>query len=75
MTDDPDGDRITQIKKEKIEKAQIMREHGDDEETIRADIWSRPDAECQGTCQGYLTWEEHNSGLDMCWECKLEAMD
>ena len=73
--DDPDEDRIKQIKEEKKEKAQIMKENGYDQETIRSDIWNRPDAECQGTCQGYLTWEEHNIGLDMCWYCKAEAMN
>jgi hypothetical protein len=75
MHDDPDGDRIRQIQQEKKEKAQIMREYGADEETITADIWSRPDAECQGTCGDYLTWEEQNSGLDMCMDCKLDSMD
>ena len=52
-----------------------MKEQGIDDETIRADVWNHPDEWCQGTCGGYNTWESYNSGLDMCWDCKLEAMD
>ena len=52
-----------------------MKENGHDDETIYADVWNHPDKWCQGTCGGFLTWEAHNSGLDMCWECKYEAMN
>ena len=52
-----------------------MKENGHDDETIRADVWNRPDEWCQGTCGGFNTWEAHNAGLDMCWSCKYEDMD
>ncbi len=72
---DWDAERIKEIKADKKERAQIMKENGADDETIYADVWNHPDAWCQGTCGGFLTWEAHNSGLDMCWECKYEDMD
>ena len=71
---DWEEERIKEIKQDKKATAQTMRKHGMDEETIRADVWSRADVQCQGTCQSWLTHEENNSGLDMCWECKLESM-
>jgi len=73
--EDPDRASILEVKIEKIERAKQMKENGHDDETIRADVWNHPDAWCQGTCGGFLTWEAHNSGLDMCWECKYEAMN
>ena len=73
--DDPDGAHLEEIKLEKKERAKHMREQGYDEEDIRSDIWNRPNEWCQGTCGGFLTWEAHNAGLDMCMPCKYEAMD
>ena len=64
-----------EIKAWKIEKAKIMKENGHHYEDIAADVWKRPNEWCQGTCGGLNTWESHNMGLDMCCECKLEAMD
>ena len=64
-----------EIKAWKIEKAKIMKENGHHYEDIAADVWKRPNEWCQGTFGGLNTWESHNMGLDMCWECKLEAMD
>ena len=72
---DWDAERIKEIKADKKERAQIMKDYGADEETIQVDVWDKVDVQCQGTCQGWLTQEEHDSGLDMCWECKYEAMD
>ena len=72
---DWEAEQIEEIRKDKRETAQIMRENGFDEETIKSDVWDTVDAECQGTCQGWLTQEEHDSGLDMCWGCKYESMD
>ena len=66
---------LLEVKIDKIEKAKQMKEQGIDDETIRADVWNHPDEWCQGTCGGYNTWESYNLGLDMCWNCKLEAMD
>tara|TARA_R100001440_G_scaffold10172_1_gene18585 strand:- start:270 stop:539 length:270 start_codon:yes stop_codon:yes gene_type:complete len=73
--EDQDSAVLLEVKIDKIEKAKKMKEQGIDDETIRADVWNHPDEWCQGTCGGYNTWESHNSGLDMCWDCKLEAMD
>ena len=73
--EDPDSVVLLEVKIDKIEKAKQMKEQGIDDETIRADVWNHPDEWCQGTCGGYNTWESYNSGLDMCWDCKLEAMD
>ena len=73
--EDPDSAVLLEVKIDKIEKAKQMKEQGIDDETIRADVWNHPDELCQGTCGGYNTWESYNSGLDMCWDCKLEAMD
>tara|TARA_Y100001937_G_scaffold2911_1_gene3785 strand:- start:187 stop:450 length:264 start_codon:yes stop_codon:yes gene_type:complete len=72
---DPDTAHLEEIILEKKERAQSMAEQGYDEEEIKSEIWSRPNEWCQGTCGGFNTWESHNLGLDMCWECKLEAMD
>jgi len=72
---DWDAENIEDIRKNKKEMAQNMKDHGMDEETIKADVWDKVDVECQGTCQGWLTKEEDESGLDMCWGCKYEAMD
>ena len=71
---DWDEERIKEIKQDKKEKAQTMRKHGMDEETIKADVWDTVDVQCQGTCQGWLTKEEDASGMDMCWGCKLDSM-
>ena len=73
--EDPDSAVLLEVKIDKIEKAKQMKEQGIGDETIRADVWNHPDEWCQGTCGGYNTWESYNSGLDMCWDCKLEAMD
>ena len=73
--EDPCYASVLEVKIEKIERAKQMKENGYDDETIRADVWNRPDEWCQGTCGGFNTWEAHNAGLDMCWECKSEAMD
>ena len=79
MTKDKENNRedthAEEIKAWKIDTAKIMRETGHDEECIAEDVWKRPNEWCQGTCGGLNTWESHNMGLDMCWECKLEAMD
>ena len=73
--EDPDSAILLEVKIAKIEKAKQMRKHGVDNETIRADVWSRPNEWCQGTCGGVNTWESHNAGLDTCWDSKLEAMN
>ena len=71
-----DGEKLLkEIKADKKERAQIMKENGMDEETIQADVWDTVDVQCQGTCQGWLTKEEEESGRDMCMSCDYEAMD
>ncbi len=72
---DHDTAHLEEIKLEKKERAQNMAKQGYDKEEIRLEVWNRPNEWCQGTCGGFNTWEAHNAGLDMCWECKLEAMD
>jgi len=73
--DDPDHASILAVKIEKIERAKQMKEEGHDDETIYADVWNHPDEWCQGTCGGFNTWEAHNAGLDICFDCKVEAED
>jgi len=73
--EDPNYASILEVKIEKIERAKQMKENGHDNETIYEDVWNHPDEWCQGTCGGFNTWESYNTGLDMCWDCKLEAMD
>tara|TARA_R110002020_G_scaffold194451_1_gene395312 strand:- start:9 stop:248 length:240 start_codon:yes stop_codon:yes gene_type:complete len=72
---DWDAERIEEIRKDKRERAQIMKDYGADEETIQVDVWDKVDVQCQGTCQGWLTKEEEESGRDMCMPCDFEAMD
>ena len=72
---DWDAERIKEIKSDKKERAQIMKDYGADEETIQVDVWDKVDVQCQGTCQGWLTKEEEESGRDMCMPCDSEAMD
>ena len=73
--DDPDAAHLEEIKLEKKERALQMKAQGCGDEEIKSEIWGRPNEWCQGTCGGFNTWESHNLGLDMCWDCKLEAMD
>ena len=73
--DDPDECTRQEVIKAKKERAQIMKEHGHDEETIKEDVWGRPNEWCQGTCGGFNTWEAHNAGLDMCWSCFYDHAD
>ena len=73
--EDPDSAILLEVKIDKIEKAKQMKENGIDDETIKADVWNRPDQWCQGTCGGFNTWESYNLGLDICWDCKLEEMN
>ncbi len=72
---DHDEERIKEIKADKKERAQIMKDYGASEETIQVDVWDTMDVQCQGTCQGWLTKEENESGIGMCWGCYEEAMD
>ena len=72
---DDEEERVKEIKADKKERAQIMKENGMDEETIQADVWDTVDVQCQGTCQGWLMKEEEESGRDMCMSCDSEAMD
>ena len=72
---DHNEERIKEIRADKKERAQIMKENGMDEETIQADVWDTVDVQCQGTCQGWLTKEEEESGRDMCMSCTSEEMD
>ena len=52
-----------------------MLEMGQDPEDIKADVWDKVDVQCQGTCQGWLTKEENESGIGMCQSCFFEVMD
>jgi hypothetical protein len=72
--DDPDEHTRQEVIMAKKEKAKHMKEIGYSDEDIREDVWHRPNQWCQGTCGGFLTWEAYNAGLDMCMECKYEAM-
>ena len=72
---DWDVERVKEIREDKKETAQIMKENGHDEETIQVDVWDKVDVQCQGTCQGWLTKEEDESGLDMCWDCFYDHAD
>jgi len=72
--EDPDLASVLEVKIEKIERAKQMKENGEDNETIYADVWNHPDEWCQGTCGGFNTWESHNRGLDMCWECNYPIL-
>ena len=71
---DDEEERVKEIKADKKEKAQIMKENGYDPEDIKTDVWDKVDVQCQGTCQGWLTKEEEESGRDMCMSCDFEAM-
>tara|TARA_R100000541_G_C1853368_1_gene77999 strand:+ start:62 stop:331 length:270 start_codon:yes stop_codon:yes gene_type:complete len=73
--EDPDYASILEIKIEKKERAKEMKERGCSHEEVYQNVWKHPDEWCQGTCGGFNTWESHNMGLDMCYDCKLEAMD
>ena len=73
--DDPDEHTKQEVIMAKKERAKQMKEQGHDEEDIESEVWHRPNQWCQGTCGGFLTWEAHNAGLDMCWSCKYEEMD
>jgi len=72
---DEDAELVKEIKQDKIERATRMLERGQDLEDIKADVWDKVDVQCQGTCQGWLTKEENESGIGMCQSCFFEVMD